>query len=222
MEIQEKKMNIQTVKYNGFANIPMPFVKFQTIADYFFNNDCALISVDSDTVLEAFKVFQYNRYPYNGNVFSCSIYELKNKRKKEFVVRFVEWDKQRTKEKIMKKEKDLQVLLNSGVYYLGYDTSVEIKKILQSFRRLFEKNISFVEGDEAIFSRHIYIEYHGFSKTLHWDAPYCNKEIEEFIEKKILLLKDIATNNASSMIPSVEFLFDVDPLKYEDCCFSNE
>lgn len=63
MEIQEKKTNIQTVKYNGFANIPMPFVKFQTIADYFFNNDCALISVDSDTVLEAFKVFQYNRIP---------------------------------------------------------------------------------------------------------------------------------------------------------------
>lgn len=122
----------------------------------------------------------------------------------------------------MKKEKDLQVLLNSGVYYLGYDTSVEIKRYFSLLGDFLKKtSLSLKEMKRSlvvIFILNIMV----FQKPLHWDAPYCNKEIEEFIEKKILLLKDIANNNASSMIPSVEFLFDVDPLKYEDCCFSNE
>lgn len=222
MIICEKITNIEKICYSNYGDIPFPFVKFKTILDYFISNNSIVITIDNDKIFETCKIFQYNFNKMNSSSLSYSIYEFLNGRRKEYIIRIVEWDKVKAKEKISNMSNEVELELNSEIYYINSILSPKIRLLLKKIRNCFNTEIIFKRGDTVNLESEVYIDYAGFSKTIQWGAPYISEKIEDFLDETILKVKEIIHELNDETILRADVLFDLEPYEYEKILMKNK
>ncbi len=219
MVICEKKTNVKEVCYSSWGHMPFPMVRYKGTADYFFSADSLLIHVGEDDICDAYKVFQYECCKANEATLSYSIYEFVNCRKKQYVVRIVEWDRTIAKKAIVETPEESELELESAIYYLSGELSAKMKSLLRRIRNHFKKEPSFVKADTTILNSNVYIGYNGFSKTIQWGAPMAEQTTEAFLDKVVAEIIMFAEQVGSKSIPRVEVLYPIDPYEYERIVF---
>lgn len=222
MIVNEKGTNIKEVCYSNFKDMPFPMVRFKAISDYFCSDDSIVVSVEKDKVLEAFKVFQYDVSKANGFSLSYSIYELINNRKKEFIVRIVEWDRNEAKKSICEKSRNAKMELNSEIYYMNNNLSFKIKSLLVKIRNHFKSELEFKKADTMNLNSKVYVDYHGYSKTIQWGGPFANQDTEMFLDKAVTNIHLLVSKTSGSTIPKMEVLYNLNPYEYEKILFGQQ
>ncbi len=196
-------------------------MRFKAISDYFFSDDSILITIDEDKIFESYKVFQYDYNKLNDSTFSYSIYEFLNDRRKEYIIRIVEWDRSKAKKKITKSPTDIEMELNSEIYYINNVISPKVKLLLKEIRDFFMIESSFHKADTLNLQSKIYIDFEGFSKTIQWGAPLVSNEIESFLTGNINKIKDIINDINDESILRADVLYNLCPYEYEKMLLNN-
>lgn len=215
MVVNEKETNIKEVCYSTFGYMPFPLVRFKAILDYFCSDDSIVISVEKGKVFETFKVFQYDVSKANESSLSYSIYEFINSRKKEFIVRVVEWDRNKAKKAVSEKSEEIQMELNSEIYYISGDLSFKMKSLLIKIRNYFKSELTFKKTDTMNLNSKVCVDYNGFSKTIQWGSPFADQKTELFLDKVVAEIYLLVGEISDNIIPKAEVLFNLNPYEYE-------
>ncbi len=209
MIVHEKETNVKEICYSNLEDMPFPMVKFKAITDCFCSEDSIVVSVEKDKTLEAFKTFQYDVCKAGEPSLSYSIYEFTNSRKKEFIVRIVEWDRNKAMKTICEKSENAGLELHSEIYYMNDDLSLKIKSLLKKIRNYFRSEPKFAKADTVNLNSKVYVDYYGFSKTFQWGAPFAAQKTELFLDKTMAETRLLASKASGRIIPKVEVLFDL-------------
>ena len=216
MIVSEKKTNIKEVCYSDFGHMPFPLVRFKAISDYFFYDDSIIVYFENGNSFETYKVFQYDFCKANAVTLSYAIYEFTNGRKKNFITRIVEWDRNKAKKAISETKENIQLELKSEIHYINNNCSTKMKALLQKTRNYFKKELEFKRTDTVNLSSRVYVNYNGFSKTIQWGAPFAEQEAEIFLDKVVNDICLLVNEVSNDFIPKVEVLFNINPHEYEE------
>lgn len=220
MVISEKKTNIEKIVYGDYNKVFIPFVKLKSLYDFFItNSECILITFCDTRVVEAYRVFQYVCYRSNHSTRSYCVYELVNQRKKEYIIRVIEWNRNKAKEKIKKEPYEVELEIESEVYYASGYSAVKIRKMLGKLRKVFKGEFSMTKEESEMIEQSVFMEYGGFSINFQWNSPYVLKQAEQSLLQMVQDISELKFGKDTEAISQIEILYDVALKDYEKQLF---